>query len=71
MVILAFQFGLQPILTRRFTPPTVSRSSVVFVQECLKFVLAFSMLYISGDTEAALEGEFPALIIRKSTREGI
>lgn len=56
MVLLAFQFGLQPILTRRFTPPTVCRSTVIFVQECLKFCLAFAMLHINGSAKAALQG---------------
>jgi hypothetical protein len=56
MVLLAFQFGLQPSLTRRFTPPTVCRSTVVFVQECLKFCLAFAMLSLSGATKSAIQG---------------
>lgn len=62
MVLLAFQFGLQPVLTRRFTPPTVCRSTVIFVQECLKFVLALSMLQLSGGTKTALEGKISCRI---------
>jgi hypothetical protein len=57
MVLLAFKFGLQSTLTRRFTPPDVCRSTVIFVQECLKFVLALSMLQLSGGTKTALEGK--------------
>ena len=56
MVLLAVQFGLQPALTRRFTPPSVCRSTVILVQECLKFCLAFTMLHINGSTKKALEG---------------
>lgn len=56
MILLAFQFGLQPALTRKFTPPTVCRSTVIFVQECLKFWLAFMMLHLSGTTKSAVQG---------------
>jgi hypothetical protein len=35
----------------------VCRSTVIFVQECLKFVLALSMLQLSGGTKTALEGK--------------
>lgn len=56
MVLLALQFGLQPGLTRRFTPSTVCRSSVVFVQEALKFFLALLMLYLSGAVTSATKG---------------
>ena len=57
MVLLAFQFGLQPSLTRRFTPPTVCRSTVVLCQELLKFALAFLMLTLSGKRTLAFHGK--------------
>ena len=56
MTLLAFQFGLQPILTRRFTPPTIIKSTVIFVQECTKFCIAFSMIQLSGKTQSAIQG---------------
>jgi UDP-sugar transporter A1/2/3 len=56
MILLAFQFGLQPILTRRFTPPTICKSTVIISQEFLKFGLAFLMLQLSGGRAAALRG---------------
>mmetsp|Transcript_25646 Transcript_25646/g.36172 ORF Transcript_25646/g.36172 Transcript_25646/m.36172 type:complete len:516 (-) Transcript_25646:65-1612(-) len=40
MSLLALQFGLQPILVRRFTPQGINRSSVVLIQEMMKFVIA-------------------------------
>ena len=57
MILLAFQFGLQPSLTRRFTPPTVCRSTVVLCQELLKFALAFFMLTFSGKRIVAFHGK--------------
>mmetsp|Transcript_930 Transcript_930/g.2650 ORF Transcript_930/g.2650 Transcript_930/m.2650 type:complete len:339 (-) Transcript_930:526-1542(-) len=56
MSLLAFQFGLQPTLTRRFTPQGICRSTVILVQEVLKFFLAFAMLSLSGSKSSALEG---------------
>ena len=47
MALLAIQFGLQPSLTRRFTPAGINRSSVILVQECLKFLFAAGMLRLS------------------------
>ncbi len=57
MFLLAVQFGMQPALTRRFTPLGICRSTVILVQELLKFILAFIMLYLSGGTQSALSGE--------------
>jgi hypothetical protein len=52
MLLLAIQFGVQPILTKRYISETCHtsscRSSVVLVQESLKFVVASSMLLLSG-----------------------
>ncbi len=56
MFLLALQFGLQPILSKRFTSPTVSKLSVVIVQEVMKFILALSMLLASGNLQTALKG---------------
>jgi len=56
MCLLAFQFGLQPTLTRQYTPQGICRSTVILVQEVLKFFLAFTMLNISGTRASALEG---------------
>jgi len=53
MVLLALQFGFQPALTRQYTPSTVCKSSVILVQECIKFCIAFSLLYLSGGIRSA------------------
>lgn len=51
MFLLALQFGLQPSLTRHFTPQGINRSTVILVQECLKFGLAATMLRLSCSTQ--------------------
>jgi len=40
MAALAIQFGVQPILVRKYTPQIINRKSVVLVQEAVKFVIA-------------------------------
>lgn len=56
MLLLALQFGVQPILTRRYTPPGITRSTVVLMQEIVKFVIAGFMLQVSGGMKDALKG---------------
>jgi UDP-sugar transporter A1/2/3 len=46
MGLLALQFGLQPILVRRFTPQGINKSSVVLVQEMIKFVIAGACFHL-------------------------
>ena len=48
MALLTIQFGAQPMLITKFTPKTVCRSTVIVVQESVKFCLAFFMLVSSG-----------------------
>lgn len=38
MVLLAIQFGIQPILTRNYTAPGINKSTVILMQEAVKFV---------------------------------
>ena len=47
MSLLALQFGIQPILVRKYTPQAINRSSVVLVQELVKFGIA-GAIYFSG-----------------------
>ena len=56
MALLALQFGMQPALTRQYTPPTTCRSAVIIMQECVKFVIAIFMLSSSGQLKPSLEG---------------
>lgn len=57
MLLLALQFGMQPLLTRRFTPIGICRSTVILVQEVLKFIMALAMLSLSGNVQSAFSGE--------------
>jgi hypothetical protein len=56
MILLAIQFGIQPIITRRYTSSTINKSTVLFVQEVIKFLMAYGMLLLSGETSTALQG---------------
>ena len=61
MSLLALQFGIQPILVRKYTPQTINRSSVVLVQELVKFGIA-GAIYFSGTKKEVrdkdLKGKF-------------
>lgn len=56
MFLLSLQFAFQPLLTRTYTPTNICRSTVIMMQELLKFILAFSMLMISGSHRSAVSG---------------
>ena len=56
MGLLALQFGIQPTLVRRFMPKSINRSTVVFVQDIIKFFLAGVALFISGSWSNAIVG---------------
>lgn len=57
MILLTVQFGCQPMLTRTFTPSSICKSTVILVQEIIKFVLAMGMLLMSGEFKSAVKGE--------------
>ena len=63
MSLLALQFGIQPILVRKFTPQTIVRSSVVLVQEIVKFGIA-GAIYFSGTKKATREKDFEGWSIK-------
>eukprot|EP00587_Corethron_hystrix_P006432 CAMPEP_0113302692 /NCGR_PEP_ID=MMETSP0010_2-20120614/3411_1 /TAXON_ID=216773 ORGANISM="Corethron hystrix, Strain 308" /NCGR_SAMPLE_ID=MMETSP0010_2 /ASSEMBLY_ACC=CAM_ASM_000155 /LENGTH=341 /DNA_ID=CAMNT_0000156549 /DNA_START=347 /DNA_END=1372 /DNA_ORIENTATION=- /assembly_acc=CAM_ASM_000155 len=48
MVLLALQFGVQPRLSRKYTPRAANRRVVVFIQEWIKLSLAGAMLLSGG-----------------------
>ena len=58
MSLLALQFGMQPTLTRKFTPNDICRSTVILMQEVLKLCFAYFMLTMSGSKQSALTGKF-------------
>lgn len=56
MTLLAFQFGAQPILTKKYAPTSICRSTIVLAQEVTKFVMAGSLLYVSGSWAPSVAG---------------
>jgi len=56
MTLLAFQFACQPILTKKFTPKDINRSSVVLTQDIVKFVMAGAVLVLGGEWASAIVG---------------
>ena len=60
MLLLAIQFGFQPILTKRYISHTCNssscRSSVVLVQEALKFFICAVLLWITPQKKTAFQG---------------
>lgn len=56
MALLALQFACQPILTKRFTPKSINRSTVVMSQDITKFTIASTALYITGSWTKAIAG---------------
>jgi UDP-sugar transporter A1/2/3 len=55
MALLTVQFGMQPMLTAKYTSKTVIRSTVIFIQEAIKFTFAIFMLITSGGFRTALK----------------
>ena len=58
MALLALQFGAQPILTRSFTPKSICRSTVVLVQEIVKFAMAAMVLFFTGSWSQSLQSTY-------------
>ena len=56
MILLAIQFGIQPIISRRYTSPAINKSTVLLVQEIVKFIMAYMMLLLSGNTSNVMKG---------------
>ena len=67
MSLLALQFGIQPILVRKFTPQTIVRSSVVLVQELVKFGIA-GAIYFSGTKKEIRERDFDGELPTRDSR---
>ena len=56
MLLLALQFGLQPSLTRKYTPKNINKSTVVFTQDAVKFCMAALALSITGAYTVVYQG---------------
>jgi len=57
MALLALQFGVQPILVHKYTSKRATKSTIILMQELIKFVLALSMLFLSSGGSLAKASE--------------
>ena len=48
MTLLALQFGVQPIVTKRYTSQKIIKSTVIFMQEAVKLVVAVLGISLGG-----------------------
>ena len=44
LLLLSFQFGMQPIVTRHFLNPNIDQATIVLLGEILKAIMAFTMI---------------------------
>lgn len=56
LTLLAIQFGIQPMLTKAYTPKDIIRSTVLLAQDFLRFVSCFIALRFSGNWHTAIHG---------------
>jgi UDP-sugar transporter A1/2/3 len=56
MFLLALQFASQPILTQKFAPKTIIKSTYVLAQELVRLVTATSLLLLTGNWQGATRG---------------
>ena len=56
LALLAVQFGIQPLLTKAFTPRGIIRSTVIIAQDFLRFTTCFLVLRLSGNWSTAIQG---------------
>jgi UDP-sugar transporter A1/2/3 len=53
--LLALQFGLQPILTKKFTPNNIIRSTVVLAQDTSRFLICLLMIFLTGNFNISVQ----------------
>lgn len=56
LAALAVQFGVQPLLTKTFTPQGIIRSTVIIGHDFLRLSACFLMLWCSGNWSTAIQG---------------
>lgn len=56
MSMLALQFACQPLLTKKFTPKSVNRSSIVMSQDIVKVIITLAALFMTGSWSTAVAG---------------
>ena len=56
MLLLALQFAMQPLLTQKYAPKTIVKSTYVLAQEWVRLVTATSLLLLTGSWTTATTG---------------
>lgn len=56
MALLATQFAMQPILTKRYAPTKIIRSTYVLALDAVRFAACLSMLYLTSGWAQAVRG---------------
>jgi solute carrier family 35 (UDP-sugar transporter), member A1/2/3 len=56
MFLLALQFAVQPLVTKTYAPPNISKSTYVLAQEGVRLVLGISLLLLTGTWNVATAG---------------
>ena len=51
MGLLAMQFGIQPIVTKKFTSPEIIKSTVIFTQEVVKLLIAMIGITLNSSSK--------------------
>ena len=51
MGLLALQFGIQPIVTKKYTSPEIIKSTVIFTQEIVKLLIAMIGITLNTSTK--------------------
>ena len=54
LILLALQFGLQPVFTKENVSPDADKVALVFLCEILKTIVAFLALFGEGDIRSVL-----------------
>ena len=75
MSLLSLQFGLQPLLVRRFTPTTINKSTVVFTQEIIKLIISV-YAYLGSTTREQQRADWgdggrPHLLVKQLAIAGL
>ena len=54
MALLALQFAFQPILTKKYAPNNIVRTTYVLAQECVRLVIGTALLVATGSWSRAV-----------------
>ena len=56
MALLALQFAFQPVLTKKFAPSGIIRSTYVLMHDLVRLLLCLGLLVVTGSWSSATQG---------------